>query len=217
MRPTLLFTAIALAAAGVAHADKPKKPHVEPGVWASLVQPGATWTLPGKGIAEDPRVAGTITIETYDVRKVGGADVARLRWTLADGTSKTDVAEGEGRPTQVAVTRRGVWFLSASDDDQAIAKALAKKPTYADPVVTSRRKDGTFVEIDDGGKRAMVCVGKQPHVREGCEDLGGARRWHGPGCEASLCVSTDGIVVLDGSYAPGGFWYIAAGYDGRPD
>ena len=215
MRPTILLAAVALtAAAGVAHAGKAKEPHLDPGVWASLVKPGATWTLAGQGPAQyAPH--GSLTVTNYDVRKVGDADVARLRWTLEERTSKTDLPEGEGRPFQVAVTKRGVWFLSASDDDKAIAKALKKKPTYADPVVPTKRKDGSYVEILDGGKSAMVCVGKEAHVRPRCDDTGGARRWHGLGCWAWLCVSPDGVVSLGGSYADDPYGYSAAGYHGE--
>ncbi len=78
---SILVAAVAISL--VAHADAPKTPGK--GFWKILVKPGAKWTLYDwfdelavKG--GEKREIGTLTIETYDVRKIGDADVARLRW-----------------------------------------------------------------------------------------------------------------------------------------
>src|SRR5690349_7548565 len=91
----LLVSLLALPA----HAEDKKL--VTRGFWKILVKPGARWVL-RETIGDKP---STITIETYDVRKVAGADVARLRWTLQAGKDKQDVGDSaSGKYTEVAVT-----------------------------------------------------------------------------------------------------------------
>src|SRR5262245_4709583 len=96
MRKSWWLVGVALAVSSVsADPAKPKPPKKAKattksgptppkGFWKVLVQPKAKWTVAFFG-GEKPIDASDyhpepITIETYDVRKVGTADVARLRW-----------------------------------------------------------------------------------------------------------------------------------------
>lgn len=52
--------------------------------------------------------AYSVVGETYDTRKVGGADVARVRWRYyAGGGAEDDVWTGNALPRQLAVTDAG--------------------------------------------------------------------------------------------------------------
>ncbi len=164
------------------------------GVWQPLVQAHARWLLRDTGTVQN---ADTIAVETYDVRKIGGADVARLRWVLQQGTRHRDVGASlaGGRFTQLAVTPRGLYLLSASMDDAKVARALAAAPTWRDPpdaVEPASSGDGSFVRVDRSG---LVCVG---HVAaEGaCDGETGL-------CEGELCVDAGGVARIAGSWAPG--------------
>jgi hypothetical protein len=106
-----------------AEADK-KKP--AKGFWKILVRPGAKWVLNNRIDEQMGRQSGSsITVETYDVRKVGDADVARLRWSMGDDTEALKATHA-GPITQVAVTSAGLYLLWASMDDKAVAEALKK-------------------------------------------------------------------------------------------
>jgi hypothetical protein len=191
----LLFAWLILQPA--AHADgkaaKRKKPAA--GFWKALVKPGAKWVLRDT-IAEDKAKASTITVETYDVRKVAGADVARLRWTLRSGSHTEDIGAPEmGRYTELAVTKAGLYLLSADMDDAKVAEALARKPSRSDPpkaYAGSKRNQGRFLVIMD---ETLVCMGEGPLPGDGeCADT----------CEGQVCISsTAGVVELSGTWAPG--------------
>ena len=95
----------------VGHADADKKKRVKApetkaaaakGFWKVLVKPDAKWVL-RETMDDDKTSTRTITVEPYEVRKVAGADVARLRWTLKDGEDVSDIG---GQYTQLAVTQR---------------------------------------------------------------------------------------------------------------
>lgn len=164
------------------------------GFWKILVQPNAKWVLTNK-TGDDKKA--TITVETYDVRKVGTADVARLRWTFksGDGKFKEDAALGGSQtPTQVAVTAKGIYLLSADMDDAKIAKALKGKPSRSDPPKAykgTKKNQGRFLRVDGD----TVCMGEEPLPDAGdCDDV----------CEGQVCFSaTGGVVSLSGTMAPG--------------
>jgi hypothetical protein len=193
MRKVWLGLVIALFVSSPAYADKKSKPPGK-GFWKVLIQPNAKWVL-HETIGDSPR---TITIETYDVRKVAGADVARLRWTLtsADGKDKQDVGSNEeGRYTQLAVTPAGLYILWAAQDDAKVAAALKGKPSRSDPPKAykgTKLNRGRYLDVNDDG---TVCVGEGPMPDAGpCEDE----------CDGTMCISpTDGIYKLMGNWAPG--------------
>jgi hypothetical protein len=168
------------------------KASVGKGFWKILVKPRAKWVL-HETIGEEPRA--TITVETYDVRKVAGADVARLRWTLRSGNETTDVGDStSGRYTELAVTPAGLYILSADMDDAKVAATLKKKPSRSDPPKPYRgtkQNQGRFLSIYDG----QVCLGEEPLPDAGdCPDT----------CEGRVCITaTDGVVELSGTWAPG--------------
>ena len=183
----------------VASADKAKPPGK--GFWKILVKPNAKWTLRDR-FAEQRAKEGedkaehvsVLTIETYDVRKVGDADVARLRWRLDGGKDDAFVHAHMPDMTQVAVTRAGLYMLSDTLDDAGVAEALKQKPSRSDPPKSykgTKRNAGRYLEI----KGDQVCMGEQPlpdeHVE--CQDT----------CFGTVCISgTEGIVYLDGNYSP---------------
>lgn len=178
-----------------AHADDPKQrpqpAKAAPGkdFYKILVKPKARWVLENVGSAE------TIVVETYDVRKVAGADVARLRWTHLADKRKADIgATDAGKPTQVAVTDKGLYLLNADNDDAVIAKRLEGKPSRSSPpkpYKATRTNGGRYLSINEHG---AVCMGHEPVGPEReCADT----------CEGWVCISaTDGIVELAGTYAP---------------
>lgn len=163
------------------------------GFWKILVKPKAKWVLHDTVAEDAAHKAATITVETYDVRKVGGADVARLRWTHASGKDRQDIG-GELKPTQVAVTPAGIYLLGAELDDAAVAAALKRKPSRSDPPKPykgTKQNQGRFLRIDDD----LVCIGEEPLPDAGdCADV----------CEAEVCFSsTEGVVRISGLAAPG--------------
>ena len=99
------MAAMLVLAATTATADAPK---LEKGFWRILVKPKARWVLKDSMPPDKKRKQGKLIVETYDVRKVGVADVARLRWTAIDSTgAKSDWGNSDaGRYTQVAAKLR---------------------------------------------------------------------------------------------------------------
>jgi hypothetical protein len=206
MRSIYLVAAVVSLVSLGAHADKKKQPAPGKGFWKVLVKPGAKWVLRDT-IAEEAVKEGKpnitiggedrgkridkITIETYDVRKVGTADVARLRWTLNDkgdplaGTQARDI-------TQVAVTKDGLYLLTDDMDDAKVAERLKGKPSRSDPPKAykgTKQNFGRFLAIDGG----EVCMGEGPMPGAGdCDTT----------CEGRVCLTVDGITRLDGNWAP---------------
>lgn len=183
---------IVLVALPLAAAPKRKAPagKAGKGFWKVLVQPHAKWVLHR---SDDDTGAATIEVETYDVRKVGGADVARLRWTYKNSAgTATDMSDSPGVFTQVAVTPAGLYLLDKSADDAKIQKALAGKPSRSDPprpYKGTKLNHGRYLTVD-GGK---VCMGTGPEPGAGdCPD----------DCDGAVCLTTSGVVEIYGTYAP---------------
>jgi hypothetical protein len=179
----------------LAHADD-KKPPTPKGFWKVLVKPGAKWVLRDTIAAEEEKKnIITITVETYDVRKVGSADVARLRWTLRGNKEKRDVGDSDsGKYTQVAVTDGGLYILSADMDDAQIVEALKKKPSRSDPPKSydgTKKNEGRYLTFDGDA----ACMGQGPLPDAGdCPDT----------CDGRVCISpTKGVTELSGTFSPG--------------
>ena len=160
--------------------------------WKILVKPNAKWVLVDE-TSKDKK--STITVETYDVRKVGDADVARIRMTHRWGTGKdeSDDISGTALPVQVAVTAKGLYFLNDTKDDAKIATVLAGKPTRSAPPKAykgTKVNNGRYLRVDGD----MVCMGEEPLPGAGmCDDI----------CEGEICISsTDGVVSLHGTLSP---------------
>jgi hypothetical protein len=204
--------------AGLASADKKRPTHkpanaaAAPGFYKILVKPNAKWVLretidlDTSGHKANPR---TITVETYDVRKVGDADVARLRWTLAerDGTTQNIGDSEAGKFTQVAVTTAGLYIFAAVADDKEIAKRLEGKPSRSDPPKAysgTVQNSGRALEVTASG---LVCMSQSDPKQTGpCEDT----------CFATMCLSaTDGVVQLDGNWAPDTSIFAQKGYEDK--
>ena len=176
-------------------ADARRPPRFAPpgkGFWKVMVKPNAKWVLHDT-IGENKK--GTITVETYDVRTIDGADVARLRWTYSWGTKDTqDIGSTEmAKPTQVAVTAKGLYLLVAAMDDAAVSKALKGKPSRSDPpkaYAGTKLNKGRYLTTDDG----LVCLGVGPTPDAGdCPDT----------CDGRVCWSEDGVEEISGMLAPG--------------
>jgi len=220
---TLAVLALGAIAASSTSADaKPKRAKakakvaskVEPppgkGFWKVLVQPNAKWTLYLFGETQpkgSDSVPDSITIETYDVRKVGDADVARLRWRRGDSTESALAFTHAPRLDQFAVTSAGLYMLNADMDDSQIAEALKGKPSRSDPPKPykgTKLNDGRYLQIRDGA----VCLGQGPRPDDPpCEDT----------CEGDICISaTDGIILLEGTWAPDMFDYVQVKPPAKP-
>lgn len=169
------------------------------GFWQVLVAAKKKWTLNASKDTTGEYARARLVVETYDVRKVGDADVARLRWTLFWGAGKKqekrDVGNSaEGRYTQLAVTRDGLYVLSHDMDDDKIKEALKKKPSRSDPPKEykgTKQNDGRFLRFDG---TTIACMGFEPLPGAGdCPDL----------CEGEVCFSRDdGVVSVDGKWSP---------------
>ena len=203
----LAWLALSLGALpSVAGAKAPAKKETAPaGLWKPLVAAGARWTL--VQMVEKAQKPGHVVVETYDVRKVAGADVARLRYTVTAPGGKGE-ALPDGPPAQLAVSDKGAWVFERGADDAAIARALAKKkPDYLDPpalVKGGTRKDGKYTNLIHVKKGDKVCIGDGPAKGAGeCEDV----------CFAEVCLSpAEGLVSLGGTWAPNAEPYEAAGW-----
>ncbi len=159
------------------------------GFWKVLVKPKAKWVLHDKVLEK----TDTITIETYDVRKVGSADVARLRWMHGKEPMGSTVLT----PTQVAVTSAGIYLMDAEMDDAKVAAQLEKNPSRSDPPKAyqgTKQNNGRYLRVDDNA----VCMGDAPvsdatSDPEPCADT----------CFSEVCISDRGIESISGNAAPG--------------
>ena len=170
------------------------------GCWDALVRGGARWV--SKDAVEDSKEASEVVVETFDVRTVGTARVARLRWLALSGGKQDPYRTDDF--DQVALTNQGIYFLSADLDDAGVQGALRGKPTYADPPRTVPSGRGDYVEGLASARGPIVCFGSGPSPKDPrCEDV----------CNSEMCVSpTDGVVTFEGSWAPGMSMFAQPGY-----
>ncbi|HVK66812.1 MAG TPA: hypothetical protein VM694_20145 [Polyangium sp.] len=141
-----------------------------------------------------------------DVRKVGKADVARLKYTLGRNSSAHE-APDDVLPKQVAITDQGVWFLPADADDAAITAALRKPPTHAAKPKTfepTQENGYTFVREAKTSGGPIVCTGHAiPPAQGTCGDK----------CNARVCFSaSNGVVIVEGTVAPASGAYAQNGF-----
>jgi hypothetical protein len=184
------------AAPPVARKECPKvvamAPLDEP-FWHVLAQPGSCWSIvPAEG---DP--ARDIVIEAYDARRVGDADVARLRVTYNGPSGPEDLSERDPWPQQVAVGAKGVWFVPKKADDKAIDAAMSKPATHLltpRPAEPAKANKWRFLRKGTSPKGEVACIGYEIPKGE-CTEA----------CMASVCVShTGGIVLAEGAATPTG-------------
>ncbi|MFT3695684.1 MAG: hypothetical protein QM831_21280 [Kofleriaceae bacterium] len=193
-----------VALASVSRADSAK------GFWKILVAPNAKWVLEPHAEQRVAAPSDKIVIETYDVRRVGDSDVARLRWTTSSGKASQPYNDGaDDLPTQIAVTSKGMYLLRAEMDDAAVAAALTKSPSRSDPPKPykgTKLNHGRYLRLAELG---VVCMGWSHVADEGeCDER----------CEGEICISpTDGIISLDGTYTPQDSWYVAKSYQADYD
>jgi len=196
-RTSVLVTVIAAAVtlSSLAVWAKPPAPAPAPasegaglkGLWRALVKPKSKWVL------KNSEGKDTIVVETYDERKVGAADVARLRWTHVSGKERRDLGNSDGGLyTQVAVTVAGLYVLSADMDDAAIQAALAKKPSRSDPPKAyegSKQNQGRYLHVN----KDSICWGSAPWQPDfECPDT----------CDGWVCIDAGGVSEIAGTKAP---------------
>jgi hypothetical protein len=171
-----------VALAGVASANPPKD------FWRVFVKAHKPWVLKSKFKDEKTK----ISVETYDIRKVGTADVARLRWTETyPGQPPREMGASDCHWTQVAVTDAGMYLFMAEDDDAKILAALKGKPHRASPPKSysaSKTNKGRYLTAGDD----KVCWGWENVSGEECADT----------CTGEVCATADGIAELTGTCAP---------------
>lgn len=180
--------------------------------WKIWTKPKAKWVLYDT-LAEGKKGARQkIVVETADVRKIGAADVARIRWTYVWGKDKdgqTRLGDSdEGLYTQVAVTSAGLYILSDDMDDAKIAEALRRKPSRSEPPKEykgSKANDGRYLRFDQLGGETVVCYGYEPGPNApACDDT----------CFGELCLSpTHGVVEISGTWAPDMGVFSQKGYE----
>jgi hypothetical protein len=171
-------------------AQAAKKPR--PSVWAPLVEDGRRFLLQPEPPGElDP----SIVVEVHDVRTVRGAKVARLRWTVDDGQSRRPMSAS--LPAQIAVSKKGAYLLGDRAEEPEIARALAGKPSFADPPRV-QRTDDAYVRKD--GERFCIGVGRPPG--EPCP--AGV-------CHAEYCLAPGGgLVSISGNHTPDARRFVVA-------
>jgi hypothetical protein len=167
----------------------PKKKSPGKGFWKSLVKPGAKWVL-----YDNFHEGAELKIETYDVRTIGPAQVARLRWTLGDDAEALKYTHGPGL-TQVAVTDQGLYLMWAAWDDKKVAEELKKKPSRSDPpkaYKATKLNEGRSLTIDGDN----VCMAYTPPPDcDGCD--GG-----------DVCLDSDGFTSISLAFAPNGSEFV---------
>jgi len=179
-------------------------------VWKALVTPGACWTLPNVKDGK-PSTDDVIIVENYDARRVGDAEVAKLRFTRVSPGNEEIVSDREHLPGQIAVTKAGVWFFDRKLDDQTIGREMKKPPTYAErprDLAPSKAGKWQFVRQTKTAKGPIACIGhEQPRADGGCEDT----------CAGMVCFSsTAGVVLLDGTASPNLERFTQSGWNITP-
>lgn len=181
--------------------------------WRILTKPNARWVLHDT-YKEKGRPTRTVVVETYDVRKLGSAEVARLRWTQVWGNGKgkddkSDLGNSDGGMyTQVAVTSAGLYILDAGMDDAKIVEALTHKPSRSEPPKEykgTKTNSGRYLRFEEKGKEVLVCYGYEPGPdAPACDDT----------CFGELCISpTRGVVEITGTWAPDMGVFAQKGYE----
>jgi hypothetical protein len=202
-------TAPANSSGGIAAARKPTGAPppggvAKPGLWQPLVATATSWKLINYNIRDQPDEDNAVIVSNYDLRQVGAAAVARLRWKTSAGE---DVGSGEHLPQQVAVSGHEVWFLPLNADDDAVSQALTRKPTFWDPPVDvhpTRKNKWRWVQTSSGKHGLVTCIGHhQPRGGNECEDT----------CSGMVCFSaTNGIVAVEGTSSPNFEYYALKGH-----
>jgi len=181
------------------------------GTWSILVQPNKRWVL--HGTFKENR-AQVIVVETYDVHQVGGATVARLRWTVKQNVKAKDGDSigSEGGPlfTRLAVNERGLYILRDDMDDAAIATVVQGKPSRSEPPRSyegTKKNHGRYLHVYDQEDGPVVCMGEGPEPGAGdCDDT----------CFAEVCfVPTKGVVEISGTAAPENAIFAQPGFELR--
>jgi hypothetical protein len=170
--------------------DEPKKP-VSKSYWEPLVTSGNSWILVPDPQTEPP---SQIALTVYDARVVKGVKVARLRWTVSQGATISPM--GNSLPTQIALTKKGAYFLTDRLDDAAVTKAVKGKATYTDPPRPVTHDD-SYVRKD--GDNICIGVGTPP----GGKCAAGT-------CHAEYCLAPGiGITSISGNFTPNAASYKA--------
>ena len=179
------------------------------GFWKVLVRPKARWVL--KSTFKSEGRQDQVIVETYDVRKLGGADVARLRWTHVWGKGKSGRGNcdtcAEGLFTQLAVTPAGLYILDARMTDAAVENALKGKPSRSEPprpYKGTKQNEGRYLRREDRAGESLVCMGWEALPgAPSCDDT----------CFGELCISAkNGPVDLNGTWAPENGFFVRDGY-----
>jgi hypothetical protein len=158
-------------------------------VWTPLVTANARFVLLGGA-----NQATRIVVEVYDARVVKGVKVARLRWSVEEGGSRSPM--GNSLPTQIAVGKKGAWILTDRLDDKAVEAALKRPPTFGDPPRVSERDD-SYVRKDGDS----VCIGVGTPPTKPCP--GGV-------CHAEYCLAPGrGLTSVNGNYTPSAGAFVA--------
>lgn len=214
LAPLAMLLALPLLAAAkpaksVGSAKPPAPAPRSPSVWEPLVLPGARFVLLGAPPPSSPSSLPTtstpgprIVVESYDVRVVHGAKVARLRWVVEDNGARSPM--GNSLPTQIAVTKRGAWLLTDRLDDKGVTAALARKPTFADPP--------RLVENDDGYVRRSGADGGSGEGDGVCIGIGTPPSKPCPAgvCHAEYCLAPGiGLTSMSGNYTPSAGAFVA--------
>lgn len=181
---------ISLHAVGFARPSEVPATQVSP--WRSLVQPNARWVL------QSTSGTGRLRIEVYDVRTVGAAAVARLRWLRAEPGKPEEEAGGGGPPwhsiQHVAITTRGLFILSPQTSLRELDRILARKPDYPSILTTRERNQKDSVFFTKAKSATEGCVGYYSRTECATES-----------CYATLCVDAErGITFASGAYSPDG-------------
>jgi hypothetical protein len=163
------------------------------GRWNALLVKDATWTLPVTEKKYDG-APSSLTVKVVDVRTVASAQVARVEYEVVGGGDEC-MCDYNSLPTQVAVTKKGVYWFADDTTDAQIKRALKKKPTFPAAGATSsygKRKDGSYAIIPNDHAEA-ACYGWQADPSCGAAP-----------CDSWVCLDDKGVVAA-GDFGENGY------------
>ncbi len=182
-------------------------------LWLHVIAKERTWELLDELDEEEP--ISLVRVKLHKRRQVGKAVIAELEWSHVYNGGEPSPMVGTLPGMIVADGRHVVFHESGSDssnksDDELIGE-LNGDELYDDPpkeFLNHFDDRSSLLKIKEHNSGPVYCIGEGPPAAEDfeCPDT----------CFANLCYSKkDGIVRLNGRWAPEFSHFSAAGYAGE--
>lgn len=197
--------------AAAKQAPKPAAVATADSLWLSVLAKETTWKLPNT-LGDSEEDYGQVEITLHNRREHRGTVIAELSGTYFVGGKEAN-ASPELPGLIVADGKHALvhYYGSEHDErsDEEWVQALKREPSHEDPpkkFIEYDEYSSTYLEIREHKKGALYCMAEGPPDDDDfmCDDT----------CFATLCFSkVDGIVVLDGTWAPEDIPFAQPGYD----